>query len=157
VATVGINIADVRAPAAEGTQGARWAGFDFTLRRSPAPDGNEKVRWNPWASTTVCTDEYFAYEPQIEPELVRGVIREQKERYRACYQNGLKRDPSLRGRVGLRLTIGPQGAVTDVKVVNNQVPDCEVVACLKTKFQTLTFPRAERESTIIYGLELLPN
>jgi len=134
----------------------RWAGASFMLRRQPAPDGHEKVFWNPFTETKVCTDDYVARDPPIKPELVRKTMRANYDRLRECYGVGLERDAALRGHVTLRFTITPQGTVSKVRVIENQLPDCEVVHCLADKVGRIVFPSAARPSTIVYPLALEP-
>jgi hypothetical protein len=149
------RLSEMRAPV-DGRGRVRMAGADFVLRRSPAPDGNEKVTWDKWGHSTVCTDEYIAVDPQLEPKVVRDITESRKERYRDCYRTGLRRTPSLGGRLGVKVAIGLDGTVSKVAVVENELADCEVVACIKAELGVLRFPRPLKPQSVLYGFEFLP-
>jgi hypothetical protein len=59
---------------------------------------------------------------------------------KACYEAGLKRNPSMGGKVTVRWNISSVGKVTSVDVENDTLKDDEVVQCIKGKVQSWRFP-----------------
>ncbi len=49
---------------------------------------------------------------------------------KACYENQLKRNPSLRGKIRIRFTILETGGLTDVAVTENSLGSPEVASCI---------------------------
>jgi TonB family protein len=49
---------------------------------------------------------------------------------KACYENQLKRNPSLKGKIRIRFTILETGGLTDVTVVENTLGSPEVSSCI---------------------------
>jgi TonB family protein len=59
-----------------------------------------------------------------------------------CYEQGLRRNPHLRGRFQVRLWIGPTGSVTAVNVTasDDQLGDTEVHSCIRSAIRQWQFP-----------------
>jgi hypothetical protein len=84
---------------------------------------------------------------EIEPDYIQQIIRDKFwGRARWCYQQGLKRDPSLRGEIALGFTIvGDQkigGVVEAIDVLDRStIRDPELIACIRDYFlDNITFP-----------------
>lgn len=73
-------------------------------------------------------------------ELVRRIIRQQGNRYRYCYEQGLGRNPTLSGTVRVRFTISREGAVASVADAGSQLADATVLACVMNGLRSLQFP-----------------
>ncbi|HJZ87825.1 MAG TPA: AgmX/PglI C-terminal domain-containing protein [Polyangia bacterium] len=59
---------------------------------------------------------------------------------RACYERGLKRDPSLAGRPKLRLKVGSDGHVQRADIVESDLGDVDVETCITSAAQRWVFP-----------------
>jgi hypothetical protein len=133
------RLAQVRAPA--GSEEQRIVGADFVLRREPAPDGYENVRWKDGSESEQCTDPTLpAAELGLSREQVQGPIESRYDRLRACYEAGLARDETLGGRVVVQVGVSTRGKVDSVRVADNQLMDCKVVACIVGELRDLEFP-----------------
>jgi hypothetical protein len=77
------------------------------------------------------------------PVEVSRVIEQASGRYRACYEEGLRTNPSLAGRVSIRLEIERDGSVTRAEDAGSNLPDASVVQCVVHRVGSLTFPRHE--------------
>ncbi|MEO7095042.1 MAG: AgmX/PglI C-terminal domain-containing protein, partial [Polyangiales bacterium] len=66
------------------------------------------------------------------------VVRARTGVFRACYQKELSRDPSLQGRLIGRVTIGADGAVTNVTMIGS--PMNATSACVDANLRRLRFP-----------------
>jgi len=74
------------------------------------------------------------------PSFVQDLVRREAKSLGACYEAGRRRDPDLAGEIVTELTIDPDGRVVRAEIRDNTLPDCEVVACVRTHFEHLAFP-----------------
>jgi len=79
----------------------------------------------------------------LPPEVVQRIVRQNYGRFRQCYENGLRGNPNLTGRVTARFVIGREGSVTNVQNGGSDIPDSGVVACVVSAFYGLSFPSPE--------------
>jgi hypothetical protein len=109
---------------------------------------------------------------RLAPVRIQQVIRAQFGTMRLCYEDGLKRNPKLEGRVAAKFVIGRDGTVTDVADVDDvppdpfdwgfpasgaRMPDRVVAACVIAAFRKLVFPQPERGIvTVIYPIMFSP-
>ena len=77
---------------------------------------------------------------QLPPEVIQRIVRQNFGRFRVCYEGGLRDNPSLRGRVGVRFVIGRDGAVSQVSNAGSDLPNPGVVSCVTSAFYGLSFP-----------------
>lgn len=69
--------------------------------------------------------------------LIRAALGARKSELAACYAGGLARNPTLRGRVVVRLVVEKSGAVTEASDAGSELPDAEMVGCVIAVFRTL--------------------
>lgn len=94
----------------------------------------------------------------LPPEEVQRVIRSGLADLRACYEEGLKRNPSLGGRVTVRLIIDQDGHVSSVAPECTSLPDPAVVSCMAKRFGRYQFPKpATGSATVIYPVMFTPS
>jgi hypothetical protein len=77
---------------------------------------------------------------RIPPEIIQRVVRQNFGRFRLCYQDALRNNPNLAGRVAVRFVIGRDGAVSNVANGGSDLPDAGVVSCVVRAFYGLSFP-----------------
>lgn len=82
-------------------------------------------------------------EGRLPPEVIQRIVRQNAGRYRVCYQDGLRNNPSLAGRVAVRFVIDRSGAVSMVANGGSDLPDAQVVQCVVRAFYGLSFPAPE--------------
>ena len=80
---------------------------------------------------------------KLPPEVIQRIVRQNFGRFRLCYENGLRNDPKLKGKVTTRFVIGSDGAVSNVSEGPSTMPDAGVRACVLRGFYGLTFPKPE--------------
>src|SRR5262249_50851072 len=66
----------------------------------------------------------------IDKDLIRRVVRSHVGEVRKCYEDGLSRDPNLKGRVAIQFTIGKSGKVTVSVVAESTLTDDAVGECI---------------------------
>ncbi len=96
---------------------------------------------------------------KLPPEVIQRIVRQNFGRYRLCYENGLRSNPNLQGRVAVKLDIDDQGAVTGpVADPSTDLPDPSVVACIVRGFGNLSFPQPEdkKKVSVVYPIIFSP-
>jgi hypothetical protein len=79
---------------------------------------------------------------RLPPEVIQRIVRQNFGRFRLCYENGLRNNPNLQGRVSVRFVIGRDGRVSNVGG-GGDIPDGGVVSCVTRAFYGLSFPQPE--------------
>jgi hypothetical protein len=94
---------------------------------------------------------------RIPPEVIQRIVRQNFGRFRLCYENGLRNNPSLQGRVGVRFVIDRNGAVTSVGNGGSDLPDSAVTSCVIRAFYGLSFPPPDEGIvTVTYPIMFTP-
>lgn len=93
----------------------------------------------------------------LDKEVIRRVVRAHVGEVRACYEQGLKRDPNLKGRVTLDLRIETSGEVSSASVVEDTLTQNGVAACIAAAARRWRFPGdAPNVATVRYPFVLEP-
>ncbi|MBP7124904.1 energy transducer TonB [Myxococcota bacterium] len=77
-----------------------------------------------------------------DPQAVQRTILGRSGAYRACYEQELQRYGRLEGRLELRFTIEPDGSVSGITVVQNEL-NRTVEACVIRQVSQLKFPKPD--------------
>ena len=80
---------------------------------------------------------------RLPAEVIQRIVRQRFGQFRLCYENGLRHNPALAGRVVVRFIIGRDGAVQSSADGGSTLPDPEVVSCIVRAFYGLSFPAPE--------------
>lgn len=93
----------------------------------------------------------------LPPEVIQRIVRQNFGRFTFCYQNGLKANPNLEGRVTVKFVIGRDGAVQLAADGGSDIPDAGVKQCVVSSFTGLSFPAPDNGLvTVIYPLMFTP-
>ncbi len=105
------------------------------------------VRWGGgWGCCTMVSG-------RLPPEAIQRIVRANFGRFRACYEDGLKRNPALEGRVTASFVIGRDGAVSNAADGGSDLPDAQVKSCVVRAFYGLSFPQPEGGIvTVVYPI-----
>ena len=69
----------------------------------------------------------------------------------------LTANPTLQGRVSVKLVIGKNGGTKSAAVASTDLADKEVATCVAKVFGSLSFPQPERdEVTVVYPIAFSP-
>lgn len=94
---------------------------------------------------------------RLPPEVIQRIVRMNFGRFRACYEEGLRRDPDLAGRVSVRFVIARDGLVSNASS-GGTLGDAAVERCITRSFYSLTFPKPEGGIiTVSYPLVFTPD
>ena len=91
------------------------------------------------------------------PETIQRTLRQNFGRFRLCYENGLRTNPTLAGRVSVKFAIDRSGAVAIAQDGGSDIADQGVVSCVVRGFGNLSFPQPEGGIvTVVYPLVFSP-
>jgi hypothetical protein len=94
---------------------------------------------------------------RIPPEIIQRVVRGSLGRFRACYADGLKKDPTLAGRVVTKFVIARDGSVAAASDGSSDLADQDVRACVQRAFMSLEFPaNPDNVATVTYPIVMSP-
>jgi Vault protein inter-alpha-trypsin domain/von Willebrand factor type A domain len=94
---------------------------------------------------------------RLPPEVIQRIVRQNFGRFRLCYENGLRRNGALEGRVAVRFIIGRDGSIASASDAGSTLPDSQVVACVVRSFTGLSFPQPEGGIVVVvYPLDFAP-
>lgn len=94
---------------------------------------------------------------RLPPEVIQRIVRQNFGRFRLCYENGLRTNPNLSGRVAVKFVIDRSGSVSTAQDGGSDIPDRGVVSCVVRGFQNLSFPQPEGGIvTVVYPLIFNP-
>jgi hypothetical protein len=79
---------------------------------------------------------------RLPPEVIQRIVRQNFGRFRLCYENGLRKDPSLAGKVTVSFEIARDGSTTKISA-QSTLPDAAVVSCVTSAFKGLSYPQPE--------------
>jgi hypothetical protein len=93
----------------------------------------------------------------LPSEVIQRIVRQNFGRFKLCYQNGLRTNPSLQGRVAVRFIIGHDGGVSSVANGGSDLPDSSVTSCVERAFYGLSFPHPDSGIvTVTYPIVFSP-
>ena len=93
---------------------------------------------------------------RIPPEVIQRIVRQSFGRFRRCYEDGLRANPTLQGRIAVRFVIDPTGAVTRAEDAGSDL-DARLVACVARELRSLSFPAPEGGNvTVVYPMIFSP-
>ncbi len=130
-------------------QGLRPKLRDARLAREEAQElgvwneGGRSTKWHP--APRIMIDN-----PRVAGSLdANAALREARKRHywpiRKCYDPALAKDPTLRGKVSVRLTVRPSGSVTGPNLVgHSSIDDRDVVRCIVGSFGSLRMPKPRK-------------
>ena len=94
---------------------------------------------------------------RLPPEVIQRIVRQNYGRFRVCYENGLRTNPNLEGRVSVRFVIGTDGSVSNVGNAGSDLPDGAVISCVTRAYYGLSFPQPEGGIvTVVYPIIFSP-
>jgi tetratricopeptide (TPR) repeat protein len=80
---------------------------------------------------------------RMPPEVIQRIVRQNYGKMRLCYEQGLKRNPNVGGRVSVSFVVGRDGSVNNATNAGSELPDIAVVNCILGAFRGLSFPQPE--------------
>ncbi|NUP07830.1 MAG: AgmX/PglI C-terminal domain-containing protein [Polyangiaceae bacterium] len=84
---------------------------------------------------------------RLPPEVIQRIVRQNFGRFRLCYENGLRKDPTLSGKVVVDFTIAADGSVSAASATTT-MSDASVGSCVSKAFFGLSFPQPEGGASV---------
>lgn len=78
---------------------------------------------------------------QMDASIIRRIVRAHINEVRACYNQGLARNPTLRGRVAVQFMINATGRVSSSVVQSSSIKDRSVANCIAKAVKRWKFPK----------------
>jgi hypothetical protein len=167
------SVADAQAAPAYGTAacsiGTREGSIAPADARTRIADDQDAQQWvelpgvvgQPNHSSTIhpptLRDGAITTHGRLPPEAIQKVVRRNFQRLRVCYEDGLRINPMLQGRVTVKFVIDRTGAVAAVSEGEGDLPDRIAVGCILGAFLDLSFPRPEAGIvTVLYPIHFSP-
>ncbi len=69
------------------------------------------------------------------PEAIQEVLLSHNAAIRYCYERELKRNPSLKGKLSVRITVSPDGSVKEASIVSSTLNSERVERCILARIQ----------------------
>lgn len=85
----------------------------------------------------------------LDKSIIRRIVRSHINQVRHCYNQGLVKDPNLRGRVSVQFTIGPTGKVPASVVGSTTLSDRSTANCVAKAVKRWKFPRPPGGGNVI--------
>lgn len=80
-------------------------------------------------------------EGRLDARIIQRIVRQNQGRFLACYQDALRGNPTLQGRVAVVFVIGREGAVSLARdSAGSDLPDAGARDCIVRRFYDLGFP-----------------
>jgi hypothetical protein len=76
--------------------------------------------------------------------VIERITRQSFGRFRLCYENGLRTNPALLGRVVVHFVIDKTGSVESSRSEGSSFADANVVQCIVRGFSNLSYPEPEK-------------
>src|SRR6266568_1064924 len=87
-------------------------------------------------SGSVAAEEAEVDSSDIDQGKLGAFVRARMGLIKACYENALKRNPSLKAKISIRFTILETGGLSDVTTAQNSLGSAEVAACIMNTMRT---------------------
>jgi hypothetical protein len=87
-------------------------------------------------------------------QATKKYMSRKKGQTKACFEEQLKANPDLAGKVELSWTVIPNGSVTDVVVKSNTTGNDDLANCLVRRIKRWQFPEGDDEYEITYPFNL---
>jgi hypothetical protein len=119
------------------------------------PDAPAEQPAKSYVAAAACVDGIYA--GRLSPQVIRELVHAQFGKFKACYEHGLAKQPTLAGEVTVRFDVGADGKVSALTILENQLTDCAVAECVVDAFAGIEFPPpGGGVVSVIYPISLQP-
>lgn len=84
----------------------------------------------------------------LSHDIIRRVMRTASSNIKKCYQEGLRKDPNLAGKVTVTFTVDPKGMVQNA-AARSSLADENVTSCVLGHVRSLRFPVSQGGDTTV--------
>ena len=144
----GVGVATGEEGALHGPAGGKGSGEAADISQIKVGDGKDVATEGPGAERKI-EGRVRKKDPiasggsgMLEPGEVAGVVNKRMGAIKGCYEQALKRNPSLQGKLSILFTISGSGKVSQAKCTVNELTP-EVCSCIQSAFLRFRFPPPE--------------
>lgn len=95
--------------------------------------------------------------PNLTPGEIQGTIRSSRGQMRKCYEEGLKRDKTMQGKIDLSFEIDGAGNVSNATIgEGTTLREPAFVKCMMSNLMTLKFPASGEKTKVTYPIVMSP-
>lgn len=125
--------------------------------RVEAPEGSEVQTAGKRRPPTIRAEDGGVGVARIPPAEIQRVVRAHFDSFRKCYEDGLRVNPNLEGKVSVRFVIDREGYVASAIDGGSTMPDPKVVDCVVRGYTSLVFPKPDGGIvTVVYPIIFNP-
>ncbi|NUP06912.1 MAG: AgmX/PglI C-terminal domain-containing protein [Polyangiaceae bacterium] len=96
--------------------------------------------------------------PALGQDKIREAVNDRGVALQGCYQDGLDRNPKLKGTIGVEMKVTESGVVEDAKSTQaTTLKDDEVVGCVVKVMKSLDFGKQDSPQTVRYSMYFEPD
>jgi hypothetical protein len=93
---------------------------------------------------------------RLPADVIQRVVRQSFGRFRLCYENDLRTQPHLSGRVSVRFVVALDGSVASASVADTSL-STSAASCVARAFAGLSFPAPDGGIvTVTYPIQFSP-
>jgi outer membrane biosynthesis protein TonB len=108
-------------------------------------------------SGSVAAEEAEIDSADIDQGKLAAFVKARMGLVKACYENGLKRNPNLKGKISVRFTILETGGLSEIGAAQNTLGSPEVAACIVNTMRSWRLPfRPSGPVTVEYPFVFQP-
>ena len=108
-------------------------------------------------SGSVAAEEAEIDSADIDQGKLAAFVKARMGLVKACYENGLKRNPNLKGKISVRFTILETGGLSEIAAAQNTLGSPEVAACIVNTMRSWRMPfRPSGPVTVEYPFVFQP-
>ncbi|MEN9800384.1 MAG: hypothetical protein RL653_4081 [Pseudomonadota bacterium] len=85
----------------------------------------------------------------LDKELIRQVIRRNRNQVKYCYELQLQRNPKLAGKVSIKFVITADGTVASSQVASSTVNNAELETCVAGRVRAWEFPKPKGGGVVV--------
>jgi hypothetical protein len=85
----------------------------------------------------------------LDKSLIDAVIKRNMSAIRYCYQRELTKNPSLRGKIGVKFVIAGDGSVSSATTKTTTMNNAAVESCINGRFMRFAFPQPKGNGIVI--------
>ncbi len=79
----------------------------------------------------------------LSKDAIMQVVKRHQNEVKFCYEQQLQEQPSLKGKVAVAFTVGPDGKVLQANATQDTFPDAAVADCIVARVRRWEFPKPE--------------
>jgi hypothetical protein len=94
-------------------------------------------------------EESLRVEGELDPEKVKRQVKESRYQMRQCYQDGMNKDPDLKGEMGLQFTVSQSGKVLAALERHTDFASEDVKKCIVKEIRSWSFPGKYKALSVV--------